>query len=176
MLLLISLDPIHNYQGKIIKTCKDRSLTVDLLHFCDIFDNYIYFLPRVQLHCDSGRKLEGQFTHCKFITFFVIFSLICLGFFSCVCPFVNLSFRLCFYLEMGVFQDRDMLNVIYIFYNHTYNLIKRRKYLTHWVLSDEYPRSTVSVIFHFFASFGIGQISHQQHKGYFPLSLLCFSI
>ena len=35
-----------------------------------------------------------------------------------------------------------------------------------WVLSDEYPSARVSVIFRFFGSFCIGQISHQQHKLY----------
>ena len=34
-----------------------------------------------------------------------------------------------------------------------------------WVLSDEYPIARVSIIFVFFASFCIGQISNQQHKG-----------
>ena len=34
-----------------------------------------------------------------------------------------------------------------------------------WVLSDEYPFARVSIIFRIFASFHIGQISHQQHKG-----------
>ena len=39
-----------------------------------------------------------------------------------------------------------------------------------WVLPDEYPYARVSVIFYFFfsffASFFIGQTSHQQHRGY----------
>ena len=34
-----------------------------------------------------------------------------------------------------------------------------------WVLSDEYPCVRVSIIFSFFASFCISQISHQQQKG-----------
>ena len=33
------------------------------------------------------------------------------------------------------------------------------------VLSDEYPSARVSVVFKVFASFYIGQISHQQPKG-----------
>ena len=36
---------------------------------------------------------------------------------------------------------------------------------SHRVLSDEYPYARVSVIFHDFAAFYIGQISHQQQKG-----------
>ena len=37
---------------------------------------------------------------------------------------------------------------------------------SHWVLSHEYPFTRVSVIFRYFASFCIGQISHQGRKGY----------
>ena len=37
------------------------------------------------------------------------------------------------------------------------------------MLSDEYPCTRVSVFFQLFVSFCIGQISHQQHKGYTDL-------
>ena len=55
----------------------------------------------------------------------------------------------------------------------THKFVKTIKTLSCWysldssrrVFSDEYPFARVSGIFRFFASFCIGQISHQQHKG-----------
>ena len=38
-------------------------------------------------------------------------------------------------------------------------------HISSWVLSDEYPCTTVSTFIRFFASLCIGQSSHQQHKG-----------